>query len=165
MLAVNRSILSLGSNIRRKYNLPMAVRLLKQHLSLSVIAASRILESIALPDPSRPNFFNMAVVVETGLSADELKWQVLRELECALGRVRTSDQNSSRTIDIDITFFNGACFDKDSLIYPHIALPLADVAPDFIHPLNLCSLSKIASQFGQSDHYFWSPFQLEESGL
>ncbi len=53
----------------------------------------------------QPNFLNAAVLIETDLTAAELKEQVLQVIERELGRVRTADKNAPRTIDLDIALF------------------------------------------------------------
>jgi GTP cyclohydrolase I len=56
--------------------------------------------------------------------------------------VRSEDKYASRPIDLDIALYGDQAFDLDGdsipdpgvLRYPHIAVPLADVAPDWAYP-------------------------------
>ena len=149
---MNFAYLSLGSNVDRERNLPEAVRLLAVHGR--IVAASPVYETPAIGNPGDPSYFNAAVILETELSPAELKQQVLQPLEHLLGRVRSSDPNAPRTIDVDISLFNDEVLtlgkrripDPEILLYPHIAVPLADVAPDYRHPETGETLADIAAR-------------------
>jgi 2-amino-4-hydroxy-6-hydroxymethyldihydropteridine diphosphokinase len=105
-------------------------------------------------NPNDPAFFNAAVILETALDPANLKEHVLEPLENALGRTRTSDPNAARTIDVDISLFDDAILtlgkrripDPEILCYPHIAVPMADVAPALRHPETGEMLSDIATR-------------------
>jgi 2-amino-4-hydroxy-6-hydroxymethyldihydropteridine diphosphokinase len=66
--------------------------------------------------------------------------------------VRTEDKNAPRTIDLDIALFGDQVLDvgprhiPDPEIskYPHIAVPLADLAPQQRHPETGQTLQEIA---------------------
>jgi dihydroneopterin aldolase/2-amino-4-hydroxy-6-hydroxymethyldihydropteridine diphosphokinase len=147
---VNRAFVSLGSNIRPERNLQEAVRLLAGHCR--VLAASPVYESRPVGTEDQPDFLNAAVLVETSLQPAALKAQVIDLIEERLGRVRTTDKNAARTIDLDISLFNDEVLelgrrripDPEIVLYPHIARPLADLAPDYVHPETGASLGEIA---------------------
>ena len=149
---MNFAYLSLGSNLDRERCLPEAVRLLAEHGRL--VAVSPVYETPAMGNPGDPSYFNAAVILETDLSPAELKQQVLQPLEHLLGRQRTSDPNAPRTIDVDISLFDDKVLtlgirripDPEILLYPHIAVPLADVAPDTRHPETGETLARIAAR-------------------
>jgi 2-amino-4-hydroxy-6-hydroxymethyldihydropteridine diphosphokinase len=98
------------------------------------------------------SFFNAAVVLETPLASGQLKRSLLNVIESRLGRKRGSDKNAPRTIDLDISLFNESVItmgnrripDPDLLYFSHIAIPLAEVAPHYIHPTTGEPLSAIA---------------------
>ena len=100
----------------------------------------------------QPNFLNAAALIETELGAAELKAQVLQDIERTLGRVRSADKNAPRTIDLDITLFNDEVLDikhrhipdRDLLRYPHIAVPVSYLAPEYVHPESGQTLKEIA---------------------
>ena len=101
---LHQACLLLGSNIQPDVNIPQAVDLLKD--KVTILTVSSIWESASV-DCCYPDFLNLAVRISTPLGAAELKEQVLRPLEAQMGRVRTEDKNASRTIDIDIILFDG----------------------------------------------------------
>lgn len=147
---MNLAYLSLGSNIEPKRHLPAALELLAAHGRL--LAHSAAYETPPVGNPQDPPFLNAAAVLETPLSAAELKAQVLGPLEDRLGRRRTADPNAPRTIDVDISLFNDQVLqlgkrripDPEILRFPHIAVPLADVAPAYRHPETGETLAEIA---------------------
>lgn len=47
-----------------------------------------------------------------------------------MGRVRTSDKNAPRTIDLDIIFFDQNCLEPNLWHYAFRAVPVAQVLPD-----------------------------------
>jgi 2-amino-4-hydroxy-6-hydroxymethyldihydropteridine diphosphokinase len=147
---MNQVFISLGSNIDPEKNLPEAVRRLAAQCRVRTV--SPVYETKPVGKTDQPNFMNAAVLVETGLTAGELKSQVLQTIERELGRVRTEDKNAPRTIDLDISLFDGEMLelgqrripDPEILQFPHIARPLADLAPDYCHPETGQTLQEIA---------------------
>lgn len=142
----------LGSNIRPAVHLPLAVERLAERVEL--VGCSRVYESEAKGAPDTPVFLNAAVSLTTTLSPLRLKMEVLRPLETALGRVRTDDPNEPRTIDLDLSLFGRLVVDDPTggLVLPdpeiltcaHVALPLTDLAPSFVHPTTGEMLREIA---------------------
>ncbi|MCL7453199.1 MAG: 2-amino-4-hydroxy-6-hydroxymethyldihydropteridine diphosphokinase [Anaerolineae bacterium] len=143
---------SLGSNIDPERNLPEAVRRLAQHCRL--LAVSPVYETQPVGRLDQPNFLNAALLLETYREPAELKEEVLLAIEGELGRVRTADKNAPRTVDLDISLYGEQILnlegrhipDPDILRFPHVARPLADLAPEFRHPETGQTLSEIAEK-------------------
>lgn len=155
----NLVFITLGSNIEPEENLCEAVRLLGERFT--ILATSHVYETAPIDaagqvSSEQANFLNAAVLIETDLPPYSLKYEVLREIETQLGRVRTEDKYASRTIDLDIALYgyeiitnpgNGLVIpDPDSLTRAHVALPLADLAPDFVHPITRETLAEVAER-------------------
>lgn len=144
--------LSLGSNVDKERNLPAAVALLARQGRL--LAVSAIYETAPIGNPGDPSFLNAAVALETELQPAELKQRVLGNVEQQLGRQRSTDPNAPRTIDVDISLYDDAILqlgkrripDPEILCYPHIAVPLADLAPGYHHPETGETLAQIAGR-------------------
>jgi 2-amino-4-hydroxy-6-hydroxymethyldihydropteridine diphosphokinase len=144
-----RVFLSLGSNIEPERNLPEAVRELK---SLGqIVACSAVYQNPAVGSTPQPDFLNSAVLLETQLTPRALRAE-LRRLEQRLGRHRGADKYAPRTIDIDLVLYGSLTLreagrvipDPDLLVRPHLAIPLAELDPDYHHPISGESLSSIA---------------------
>jgi 2-amino-4-hydroxy-6-hydroxymethyldihydropteridine diphosphokinase len=133
-----------------------AIRLLASRCRL--IAVSPLYQTKPVGKTDQPDFVNAAALIETELGAVELKAQVLQEIERSLGRVRSADKNAPRTIDLDITLFNDQVLDMghrhipdpDLLRYPHIAVPMSDLAPQYVHPESGQTLQEIAEGMAPS---------------
>ena len=147
----NLAFLSLGSNIEPESNLPAAVKLLGWFGY--VRAASSVWETEPVGLADQPNFLNAAVLLETALSAQALRDEAITQIEESLGRVRTENKNEPRTIDIDIMLFNQDTLqigqrhipDPEILERPFVAIPLAEIAPDYVHPELGQTLQQIAA--------------------
>jgi dihydropteroate synthase len=90
------------------------------------------------------------VEIATGLQPDELL-VFLKRIEQDLGRQPTF-RNGPRLIDLDILFFDNLVHSSEALAIPHPALaerpfvliPLAEIAPDMVHPVLERSIKEIA---------------------
>ena len=135
-------VISVGSNIEKERHLPEAIRLLRCHRNIEVIDVSRFYESETVGGATNsPPFFNAAVVASTDLGPEELRDE-LRAIERVLGRVRTDNKNAPRTIDLDVVYYADLVKDFGEWEVPdpraasaaHIAVPLAEVAPEWVDP-------------------------------
>jgi 2-amino-4-hydroxy-6-hydroxymethyldihydropteridine diphosphokinase len=142
---MNLVFIALGSNIDKEENLPLAVRLLAE--MCRVRSVSSVYETAPVGLLDQPNFLNAAALVETELDAGRLKAEVLASIEIRLKRQRQADKNAPRTIDADIILFNDQVFsyeagegpprqvpDPDLVKFAHVAIPIAELAPQMRHP-------------------------------
>lgn len=147
---------SLGSNIEPAKHLAVAVRLLRE--KCQVLAVSHAYRTSPQGYTEQADFLNMAVELTTPLSPADFKCEVLESIERELKRVRDpNNENAPRTIDLDISLWGSEVFaygtkpwrvpDKDILRFAHVAIPLAELAPDFVHPETGETLAQIAAQF------------------
>lgn len=151
-------LIAIGSNIERERNLPQAVAVLEQQPDIVLRAVSPIYESLPVGTISdQPPYYNAAALIETRLAPAALK-ETLLAIEDSQGRIRTADKFAARTIDLDIALYgqqvvelNGRHIpDPDIAGFPHVAVPLADVAPNWVHPELGLSLADIAGRFSDS---------------
>ena len=109
----------------------------------SIKAQSAFYETEAWGFQSEHTFLNACVLVETSLPARECLQQT-QLIEKELGRSHKTENGlyQDRTIDIDILFYDNEIIDDVDLKVPHplmhqrkfVLEPLAEIAPDFIHP-------------------------------
>ena len=150
---INLAYLSLGSNIEPEHNLPEAVTKLNRFGRVK--AASSVWQTAAVGYTQQPDFLNAAVLLETELSATVLRQRAITQIENSLGRVRTKNKNGPRPIDIDIMLFNHDVLtignrripDPELLERSFVAIPMAEIAPDYVHPEIKVTLAEIARQF------------------
>jgi 2-amino-4-hydroxy-6-hydroxymethyldihydropteridine diphosphokinase len=120
--------LAVGSNIDPETNLPQAIENLK--VVLDVAAISSIWQTAAVGFEGE-DFLNAVLLIFTPLSVNTLKNEVLRPLEALLGRVRKEEKFAPRTIDIDILLCKDQPIDEEIWTQPHLALPLAELYPNY----------------------------------
>ena len=92
-------------------------------------------------------------MIRTDQSPRELKFNVLRKIEDKLGRVRSADKFAPREIDLDIALFDELQVDGDGLhipdpeiaLRPFLAIPLAEIAADWVVPGLGATLGRIAA--------------------
>lgn len=145
----------LGSNIDPARHLCRALELLAERLELR--AVSRVYESAAFGSPGAPPFLNAAVLAATDLPPARLKHEVLRPIERELGRVRGSDRNAPRSLDLDLALYGDLVLEDSAagLVLPdpeiarraYLALPLAELAPEARHPVTGETLGALARRF------------------
>ena len=153
---MNKAYLSLGSNIFPDNNLPTAVIMLENYGSIMI--ASSVWETTALGNIEQPNYLNAAVILETSLTAKSLYDNGIKHIEKSLGREKTSSPFAPRTIDIDIMLFNNEIItlghrripDNEILERAFVAVCLAEISPDYIHPDTNQTLEEIAQTFDHS---------------
>ena len=138
---MNNTYLLLGGNLGERFTLiEKAKNLLREKLG-SIIKASSFYETEPWGFEADKNFLNQVILVETGHSAEKVL-DICLSIETELGRERKSDSYSSRTMDIDILFFNDEVIKSKDLTVPHPKLhqrrftlePLAEIASGYFHP-------------------------------
>ena len=148
--------LGLGSNLGdREDNLRRAVSLLSRRASL--IALSSVYEAEPWGYASQPAFFNMACLLETSLSPQDLL-ELAQGVERDLGRV-PSFRYGPRIIDVDILLYGDEMIETPRLQVPHPRLwqrafaltPLAEIAPGLAHPVLGASIADLLEGVAVSD--------------
>ena len=149
MTLTELAFITLGSNIEAETNLPLAVDRLSE--LGSCIAISTVYQNPAIADGPQPDYLNAAVLIETTLDPLMIR-EKLREIEADLGRIRTEDKYAPRTIDLDLCLLGDRVVDHELLTLPdpdllkraYLAVTLAELQPDFLHPTTGESLEEIA---------------------
>ena len=131
--------LGLGSNLgNRESNLDTALKLLGERMRLG--KRSSLYDTEPVGNKDQPRFLNLVVQAFTRLTPENLL-KLAKGIELRLGR--HSRTGEPRPIDIDILFFGNMVVRTPDLEIPHprlperefVLAPLAEIAPDLIHPL------------------------------
>ncbi len=153
-----------------------AIQVLKKQ-GFKVQAVSRLYTTLAFPKGSGPDFVNAAVAIVTKRSAEEILL-ILHQIEAELGRKRVI-RWGPRTVDLDLLAVEDqirpdrATQDfwrrlplaaqtqqaPDQLILPHprlqdrsfVLVPLADVAPDWRHPILGLTVQEMLAALSEED--------------
>ncbi len=136
---MSTAYLSLGSNVDAERHICSAIRAL--NATFAECRISRIYRSTAVGFEG-DDFINLVASIRTHLSPDDLRLY-LRDLEDRFGRDRSQPKFSDRTLDIDILLYDDLVIDSPELKLPrpeilkfaHVLRPLADLAPDYVHPV------------------------------
>ena len=115
-----------------------------------ILQHSSTYQAAAWGNTNQPDFFNKVIEVETDLTVQDCLRRVL-EIEQKMGRVRTAQKWTARTIDIDILFYNDVILKQEDLVVPHpyiqerkfVLIPLVEIVPSFIHPVFNESIIKL----------------------
>ena len=147
--------LGLGTNIgNKKKNLTRAIEALSLALG-NYTALSAFTETKPWGFDSENTFLNCVVAFETTLSPS-LLLDTTESIERELGRTTKSTDGTyhDRVIDIDILLYGNETVDSPRLTIPHplmhlrdfVLEPLAEIAPDAIHPTTGKSISTLATE-------------------
>jgi 2-amino-4-hydroxy-6-hydroxymethyldihydropteridine diphosphokinase len=145
------ALIGVGANLPGRDGRPalqtgkLAVAMLDSIPGLRLVGLSRWFESAPVPPSGQPPYVNAvaSLLVEPGATIDPAALLArLMDIEAACGRER-STPNAARTLDLDIIGIGNLVRDTPDPIVPHprahlrafVLAPLADVAPDWIHPV------------------------------
>jgi dihydroneopterin aldolase/2-amino-4-hydroxy-6-hydroxymethyldihydropteridine diphosphokinase len=95
--------IGVGSNIAPGENIPKALELLAH--STQVVATSTFFRTSPLESRRQPEYRNGVWRIETEHPPRVLKYEILKNIEKTLKRVRTKDKYAARTIDLDLLIY------------------------------------------------------------
>jgi len=145
------AFISMGSNITPEKYLPLAVQRLR--LLGEVLGTSCVYQNPPIGRPEQADFLNAAALLATRLAPLEIR-NHLRKIETDLGRVRTEDKFAARTMDLDLCLLGDMIIDTPEITLPdpeilsrgHLAIPMAELAPNYLHPVTSETLQQIADR-------------------
>lgn len=152
-MGINTVFIELGSNQGNRYELLQHAIQLLQKEGCKLLQQSSIYETPPWGFEAEQNFYNMVIKLATSKNAFELL-HVLMEIETKLGRTRGIERYSSRTIDLDILFFNDEIIESTELSIPHERLhlrnfvlePLNEISQDLVHPVFNKTINELMKQ-------------------
>jgi 2-amino-4-hydroxy-6-hydroxymethyldihydropteridine diphosphokinase len=148
--------LGIGSNESPEKNLRLAVNELRSRFGEVVL--SSVYRSAAVGFDGA-DFLNLVV----RLNSDDSPLSICNEIELIhnlAGRDRGSDKWEARTLDIDLLLYNDLVRDErpvrvprgDVLQYSFVLWPLAEIAPDHVHPVTGKTLLQHWQEFDAASH-------------
>lgn len=155
---MTRTYLGFGSNLGdRRKRILTAMELLDRTEGVSVVSRSSLYETDPVGVTDQPPFLNAAAGVETTRSPRELLG-LIREIEKTIGRTPTF-RWGPREIDIDILLSDDCVINEEGLTVPHprmherafVLIPLAEIAPEAVHPVLGKTVDELLSALGTSD--------------
>ena len=146
---MNTVFLLTGGNLGdRFFNLQTAKELIEKDCG-KIAKESSVYQTAAWGFTEQPDFYNQALQLQTNFSPEELM-QKLLFIEKNMGREREIKMGP-RIIDIDVLLMNDLIISSPLITIPHPRLaerrfaltPLAEIAPDIIHPVLHTSISQL----------------------
>ncbi len=139
---INIAYIALGSNLGdKKSHLDNAIQILNSTIG-NVIKQADYIETEPIDMLSKDLFLNTCIELKTPLSAIKLLVE-LKKIEENFGRNPSSKgKNESRTLDLDIIFFNQLIYSSIDLTIPHpryhvrdfVLYPLKQINEHFVDP-------------------------------
>lgn len=151
---MTRAYLGIGSNTDRERNIASCLNELRRRfgeLDISPIYSSQAVGF------EGADFYNLAVGIDTGLDPQSLNRE-LHEIEAEHGRTREGPRFSDRTLDIDLLLHGDCTMETAALTLPRpeileyafVIKPLADIAPDVVHPTEKRTIGELWRNFSGS---------------
>ena len=126
-----------GSNSEPVVRLRAAVAALER--AFGPVRCSAVYRSVAVGPPA-PDYLNLAVAFDAQRGPDAVK-SVLVEIEATVGRMREEPRSALCAIDLDLLIHGCRVDAQRRLPHPDVLRrafvlgPLAELAPDFVHPV------------------------------
>jgi len=148
---MSTAYLGFGSNIDAPANIASGIATLRARFG--DVRLSPIYRSAAVGFEGS-DFINLVAAIETTMSPLELR-EFLHALEDRHGRARDVPKFSDRTLDIDILLYDDLYLLSPGLEIPrgeiltsaHVLRPLADLAPDLLHPVERQTMLELWERF------------------
>ena len=152
---MSTAYLGLGSNIDARNNISSGIGALRQ--AFGQVECSSVYQTPAFGFKG-DDFINLVARIETDMGPLELK-SFLIDLEDRHGRNRQSPKFSDRTLDIDVLLYDDLYLLSPQLSIPHAEIleaahvlkPLADLAPELIHPVAHKTMIELWNAFPVKD--------------
>lgn len=151
--------LSLGSNVEREKHIRSCLAALRTQFG--DVQCSPVYESESVGFAGS-HFYNLVARIETDLPLGELN-NHLKKIEDAHGRNRSGPKFSPRTLDIDILTYGDLTGCVEGIDLPReeicknafVLLPLADIAPDVMHPVQHQTYAALWAAYDKSKQKLW----------
>lgn len=153
---MNTIYLLSGSNIGdSSHHLDTAISFIRSRVG-AITQKSSIYKTEPWGNKEQQDFLNQVLEVHTSLEPEEVLRQLLL-IEQEMGRKRM-EKWGPRVIDIDILFYEIRVMQTQRLTIPHpllherrfTLLPLAEIAPNFIHPVLHKTINELLAQCADS---------------
>lgn len=107
--------------------------------------------------PPQPDYINACAVLNVQLTPQQLL-EILLTIETQLGRIRR-EKWGPRTLDLDLLLFDRLILETPRLTLPHprmlerafVLVPLAEIAPDWVHPVAQRAIAQLAQVVDKSE--------------
>lgn len=154
--AASEVFVGIGSNVQPEHYIPLALQGLEQRYG--PLRRSAVYRNPAVGFEG-DDFLNMVVAFATTEDVQSVS-AALARIEQDCGRERSGIRFAPRTMDCDLLMYGGEVYDDPEFLLPRpeilqhafILRPLAELAGDVRHPVELRSMAELWRDSGLRDH-------------
>ena len=155
---MSRVFIGVGSNEgERLEHISKAIRALGATSGIRLMQMATIIETEPIGGPPQGPYLNTVIELETRREPADLL-SALQEIERRVGREPSAQRWAPRPIDLDILLYDDRIIQEPTLSIPHprmherrfVLEPLAQLAPEFIHPMLHLSISRLLTRLPDS---------------
>ena len=152
----HKVFIGIGSNLNKIKNIKSSISKIKN--DYENVKLSPVYETKSMGFDG-PNFYNLVCSFNTTEDIYKLK-EKLNKIELDHGRNLNETKYSSRTLDIDILYYDNLILVDDKIKIPRkeiieydfVLRPLIDIDAEFIHPVLLIPNNKIEEEYDIKKH-------------
>jgi len=147
--------ISIGSNIDKEIHIPSSITALEKEFGAIILSSLYETEAVGFEGDE---FLNLIVQFNSDLEAKVVA-KLLRKIELEHGRTRDSRKYAARTLDLDLILYGDLIISDGRLQIPRdeieryafVLEPLAEIAPDLLHPISKKSYAQIWNEFDKNN--------------
>ncbi|OCR00223.1 2-amino-4-hydroxy-6-hydroxymethyldihydropteridine diphosphokinase [Oscillatoriales cyanobacterium USR001] len=159
-----KAAIALGSNLGDSLiTLQSAIETLNNTPGIIVKARSSWYQTAPV-GPPQPDYINACAILQIKLEPQQLLEKLL-EIEIRFGRQRR-EKWGPRTLDLDLLLYDNLILETPPLVLPHprmterafVLVPLAEIAPDWVHPIKGKTITEILNNVERSGVKKWKNY-------
>ena len=124
---MNIAVIGIGSNINPRKNIQKALAILCSEQT--ILKQSKFVQTEPIGYTDQPPFLNGSALISTDMDYTTFS-TYLKDIENRLKRIRTSNKNGPRTIDLDIVVWNNQIVDDDVYSRDFLKNSILEIAPE-----------------------------------
>jgi 2-amino-4-hydroxy-6-hydroxymethyldihydropteridine diphosphokinase len=147
---------AIGGNVEPEKYLDRALSLLQARFGALTVSPAYRNAAVGFEGP---DFINLVVKFVSGLPLPQIRG-ALQQIEAACDRPSDAPKWAPRTMDIDVLLYGDLVSDAPGLIVPrpdlvrraYMLKPMAEIAPDVVHPMLDKTMQELWRDAGLDDH-------------
>jgi len=155
-VAMTMAYVAAGSNVEPVAHLQQALQELRDVFPGLAVSPAYRNKSVGF---AGEDFVNLVVGFDTVLAPVHLR-DLLQRIEAHCGRAPDAQKWAPRSMDLDILLYGNLISSEPGLVFPrpdlvrrpYMLKPMADIAPDVVHPLSGKTMRELWEALGSAGH-------------